>query len=151
MQVEEVLNQLKSMGNQKNVEGMKRFGIIHKINYGVSVTELRKYAKKLGKDHELALKLWDTEVRDARMVAACIEDPLTVSEEQIESWLKDISCWDLCDHCCGHLFDKTPFSYKKAIEWSSKTEEFEKRAGFSIVAWLAVHDKKRMINGLKIS
>ena len=131
------------MSNPKNVEGMRRFGIAHDKNLGISVTELRKFAKKIGKNHELAVKLWDTKIRDARMVAACIEDPKTVSEEQVESWLKDIKCWDLCDHCCGHFFDKLPFAYEKAIEWSKREREFEKRAGFSLVAWLAVHDKEK--------
>ena len=143
MNFDEIISRLKSMENQKNVEGMKRFGIVHEKNFGVSVTELRKFAKKIGKNHELAVKLWNTKIRDARMVAACIEDPLTVSEEQVESWLKDIKCWDLCDHCCGHFFDKLPFAYEKAIEWSKRSEEFEKRAAFSMVAWLAVHDKKK--------
>jgi len=143
MQLEEVLDQLNRMSNPKNVEGMKRFGIKHEKNLGISVTELRKFAKKIGKNHELAVKLWNTKIRDARMIAACIEDPATVSEEQVESWLKDIKCWDLCDHCCGHFFDKLPFAYEKAIEWSRRTEEFEKRAAFSLVAWLAVHDKKK--------
>jgi len=143
MDLKEILEKLESMGNQKNVEGMKRFGIIHEKNFGVTVTELRKFAKKIGKDHDLAIKLWDTKIRDARMIAACIEDPKTVSERQVENWLKDIKCWDLCDHCCGHFFDKLPFAYKKAIEWSKRTEEFEKRAAFSLVAWLAVHDKKK--------
>lgn len=143
MDFDEVIKRLYSMENQKNVEGMERFGIKHEKNLGISVTDLRKFAKQIGRDHELALKLWNTGIRDARMVAACIEDPKTVSEEQVESWLKDIKAWDLCDHCCGHLFDKTPFAYEKALEWSKREEEFQKRAGFSIVAWLAVHDKKK--------
>lgn len=143
MNFNEVMKKLYSMENQRNVEGMERFGIIHEKNLGVSVTDLQKFAKQIGTDHDLALKLWNTGIRDARMVATCIEDPKTVSEEQVESWLKDIKAWDLCDHCCGHLFDKTPFAYEKALEWSKREEEFQKRAGFSIVAWLAVHDKKK--------
>jgi 3-methyladenine DNA glycosylase AlkD len=137
------MKKLYSMENQRNVEGMERFGIKHEKNLGISVTDLRKFAKQIGREHELALKLWNTGIRDARMVAACIEDPKTISEEQVESWLRDIKAWDLCDHCCGHLFDKTPFAYEKALEWSKRKEEFQKRAGFSIVAWLAVHDKKK--------
>ena len=76
------------------------------------------------------------------MVAACIEDPKTITEEQVDRWVKDLDSWDICDHCCGHLFDKTPFAYKKAKEWTKRKEEFQKRAGFSLMAWLAVHDKK---------
>ncbi len=143
MDFKQIIDKLYKMQNQKNVEGMKRFGIVHEKNLGITVTELRKMAKQIGTNHELAVKLWDTKIRDARMIAACIEDPKTVSEEQVENWLKDIKCWDLCDHCCGHFFDSLTFAYEKAIEWSKRKPEFEKRASFSIVAWLAVHDKKK--------
>lgn len=143
MNYDEVIEQLRSMGNPKNVEGMARFGIKYEKNFGVNVTTLRKFAKTIGTDHELAVKLWNSKIRDARMVAACIEDPKTVSEEQVENWLKDIKAWDLCDHCCGHFFDQTPFAYKKVNEWAKRKEEFQKRAGFSLIAWLAVHDKKK--------
>ena len=142
MESEEVISQLKSMGSARNIEGMGRFGIKTENNLGVSVTTLRNYAKKIGTDHDLAVKLWESGIRDARMVAACIEDPKTVSEEQIDKWVNDFDSWDICDHCCGHLIDKTPFAYKKAKEWSGRKEEFQKRAGFALMAWLAVHDKK---------
>jgi 3-methyladenine DNA glycosylase AlkD len=143
MKYEEVMAQLKSMGESKNVEGMKRFGIKSENNFGNSVTYLRNYAKKIGKDHELAVKLWESGIRDARMVAACIENPETVSEEQVDKWVRDLDSWDICDHCCGHFFDKTPFAYKKVREWTKSNELFVKRAGFSLIAWLAVHDKKK--------
>jgi 3-methyladenine DNA glycosylase AlkD len=143
MKYEEVMAQLKSMGEPKNVEGMKRFGIKSENNFGNSVTYLRNFAKKIGKDHELAVKLWESGIRDARMVAACIENPETVSEEQVDKWVRDLDSWDICDHCCGHFFDKTPFAYKKVREWTKSNELFVKRAGFSLIAWLAVHDKKK--------
>jgi len=143
MRYEEVISQLKSMGDPKNIEGMGRFGIKTENNYGNSVTTLRKYAKKIGKNHDLAVKLWESGIRDARMVAACIEDPETVSEEQVDTWVRDFDSWDICDYCCGHFFDKTPFAYKKVREWTKNKELFVKRAGFSLIAWLAVHDKKK--------
>ncbi|MCK4366238.1 MAG: DNA alkylation repair protein [Thermoplasmatales archaeon] len=142
MESEEVISQLKSMGSARNIEGMGRFGIKTENNLGVSVTTLRNYAKKIGTNHNLAVKLWESGIRDARMVAACIEDSKTVSEEQIDKWVNDFDSWDICDYCCGHLIDKTPFAYKKAKEWSGRKEEFQKRAGFALMAWLAVHDKK---------
>jgi len=142
MNYNEVIEQLKKMGDPKNIEGMGRFGIKTENNLGNSVTTLRNFAKKIGKNHDLAVKLWDSGIRDARMVAACIEDPDNISEGQVDIWINDFDSWDICDHCCGHLFDKTPFAYKKAKEWTQRTEEFQKRAGFSIMAWLAVHDKK---------
>ncbi len=130
------------MGSQRNIDGMARFGITPEKNLGVSVTEIRKFARQIGKDHELALELWQTGIRDARMVAACIEDPGQVTEQQMESWVKDFNSWDLCDHTTGTLFDKTRYAYKKIEEWSQRDEEFVKRAAFALIAWLAVHDKK---------
>ncbi len=142
MNYNEVIEQLKKMGDPKNIEGMGRFGIKTENNLGNSVTTLRNFAKTIGKNHDLAVRLWNSGIRDARMVAACIENPENVSEDQVDKWVNDFDSWDICDHCCGHFFDKTPFAYKKAKEWTQRTEEFQKRAGFSIMAWLAVHDKK---------
>jgi 3-methyladenine DNA glycosylase AlkD len=142
MQYKEILEKLKSLSDPIAVEGMARYGIKPENNLGVSVTTLRKVAKEIGKDHELAQQLWSTGIRDARMVAALIDDPKLVSEKQMENWVKDFNSWDICDHCCGHLFDKTEFAYQKASGWSDRKEEFVKRAGFALMAWLAVHDKK---------
>jgi len=142
MNAEEIINHLKKNGDKNKIEGMARFGIKKEKNLGNSVTYLRKYSKKIGKNHSLALELWNSGFRDAMMVAACIEDPKNISEKQMDEWVLDFDSWDICDHVCGHLFDKTPFSYKKAYVWSSRKEEFVKRAGFALIAWLAVHDKK---------
>ncbi len=77
------------------------------------------------------------------MVAACIDDPKQVTKDQMEKWVKDFNSWDICDHTCGHLFDKTAYAYEKAKEWTKRTQEFQKRAGFALIAWLAVHDKQK--------
>lgn len=137
-----IIKKLKSLANPEAVAGMARYGINPKKNYGISVTTLRKMAREIGKDHRLAQRLWKTGIRDARILAASIDDPQFVSEKQMEQWVTDINSWDLCDHYCGHLFDKTPYAYKKAVEWSARSETFVKRAGFSLIAWLSVHDKK---------
>jgi len=143
MRFEDVMEKLYSMRNIKNVEGMARFGIKQENNLGLSVTTIRNFARKIGKDHDLAIKLWDTKIRDARMVAACIDDPKIVTKEQMEKYVNDFNSWDLCDHTCGHLFDKTPYAYEKAKAWTKRSGEFQKRAGFALIAWLAVHDKKK--------
>ncbi len=142
MNIQEIINRLQSLSNPTNVQGMARFGISAENNLGVSVTTIRNLAKEIGTNHDLALQLWDTNIRDAQMLAASIDDPKKVTEKQLEAWAVDFNSWDLCDHCCGHLFDKTLFAYQKAIEWSDRNEEFVKRAGFALMAWLAVHDKK---------
>lgn len=142
MKVKQVLKKLKSHANPKNVKGMARFGINPKNTYGISIPIIRKMAKQIGKNHQLAQQLWDSGLHEARILASTIDDPKMVGEKQIEKWVKDFDSWDVCDQVCGNLFDKTPFAYKKAIEWSKRDEEFVKRAGFVLMATLSVHDQK---------
>lgn len=146
MRAEEIIKRLESLGSPDNVAGMARYGIVTKKAFGVSAPDLKqlaKEAKKQTKDrHALAVELWKTGIHDARAVAYLIDDPKQVTEKQMEAWVKDFDNWAICDSCCGTLFDKTPFAYKKAFEWSERSEEFIKRAGIALMAWLAVHDKK---------
>lgn len=137
-----ILERLRSLGDPRNCEGMGRFGINVEKAYGVSMPALRKLAKELGRDHELASDLWDSQIHEARILACLIDDPKLVTEAQMDSWVKDFDSWDVCDQCCMNLFDKTPYAYKKVIEWSCRKEEFVRRAAFSLMATLAVHDKK---------
>jgi 3-methyladenine DNA glycosylase AlkD len=71
-----------------------------------------------------------------------IDAPEKVTEAQLERWVKDFDSWDVCDQDCSNLFDQTKFAHKKAVEWSKRREEFIKRAGFVLMAALAVHDKE---------
>ncbi len=142
MDYEKIMKTLKSYRDPWSIKGMSRYGINPKNNYGISVSKLRKMAKDLPIDHQLAQKLWDSGIRDARMLAILIDDPKLVTEKQMDKWANDFNSWDVCDLCCGHLFDKTKFAYDKAVEWSGLEKEYVKRAGFSLMAWLAVHDKK---------
>jgi len=142
MRYKEILKQLKSMSDPEAVAGMARFGISHRNALGVSIPDLRKMAKQTGKNRLLAQQLWRSGIHEARILAGMIDDPALVTEEQMERWVKDFDSWDLCDQCCSNLFDKTDFAYQKAVEWSSRDEEFVKRAGFVLMACLAVHDKK---------
>jgi len=142
MQYKEILKRLKSLSDPKAVEGMARFGINPKNTYGVSIPNLRMISKEIGRDHSLAQQLWSSGIHEARILAGMIDDPGMVTEEQMESWVKDFDSWDVCDQCCSNLFDKTEFAYQKAFEWSERNEEFVKRAGFVLMATLAVHDKK---------
>jgi len=136
-----VVRELRSRGDARAVEGMKRFGIAGNAVLGVSVPELRALAKKAGRSHELALELWETEIHEARIVAALVDEPEKVTAEQMDRWAGEFDSWDICDACCGNLFDKTKFAHAKALEWSGADSEFVKRAGFSMMAELAVHDK----------
>ena len=141
MNAEQVTAKLRSLANPLNIEGMARFEINPRNTLGVSIPETRKLAKQAGKNHELAQELWKTGVHEARIMAALVDEPAKVTERQMDSWAKDFDSWDVCDEVCMNLFDKTPFAYEKAVEWSSRKEEFVKRAGFALMACLAIHDK----------
>ncbi len=136
-----ILNVIKSHAKPGNREGMARFGINVENAYGVSIYELRKIAKDIGLDHDLARALWDTGNHEARILAGMIDDPALVTEEQMERWVQDFNSWDLCDQVCSNLFDRTKYAYKKAFAWTNREEEFVKRAGFVLMAALSVHDK----------
>jgi 3-methyladenine DNA glycosylase AlkD len=154
LSVEEVLEQLKAKGRPDQLEGMSRFGIVGEKRLGVSIPDLREIAREIGKNHELSLKLWATGFQDARILAAMVDVPKKVSEQQMENWVKDICSWDVCDQVCMNLFEKVDLVRKKIEDWSKREEEFVKRMAFSLIACLAWHDKeasdKDFINMLPI-
>ena len=137
----EVLDRLKSLADPEAVQGMARYGINPERAYGVSIPNLRKIARDAGRNHGLAAELWASGVHEALILASMVEDPCEVTEGQMERWAEDFNSWDVCDQCCNNLFRKTPFARSKAMEWSAREDEFVKRAGFALMACLAVHDK----------
>jgi 3-methyladenine DNA glycosylase AlkD len=139
--VEEVLQKLKAKARPDQLEGMARFAIVGEGRLGVSVPEMRKLAKEIGKDHNLALKLWKTGIPDARIVAGMVGESDKLTEKQMEDWVRDFDSWDVCDQVCMNLFEKTPLAVKKIHDWSRRDEEFVKRTAFALIACLAWHDK----------
>lgn len=142
MTFEEIVKELKASADAEAAAGMSRFGINTDNALGISISDLRKIAKRIEKDHRTAQKLWATEIHEARILASIIDEPKFVTEEQMENWVKDFNSWDLCDQVCNNLFRKTDYAYIKAVEWSGSSEEFVKRAGFVLMAVTAVHDKE---------
>jgi 3-methyladenine DNA glycosylase AlkD len=141
--VDEVVQRLHSLADPAGREGMARFGINTSTALGIKATQLRPLARQLGKSHELAGQLWDTGMHEARILASMVEEPTAVTERQMECWAAEFNSWDLVDQCCGNLFDKTPMAWDKAVEWSEREEEFVKRAGFALMATLAIHAKNQ--------
>ncbi|MCX6817844.1 MAG: DNA alkylation repair protein [Candidatus Aenigmarchaeota archaeon] len=141
MKSEGIIKKLKSMHNPKNIEGMARFGISSENTLGVSMPVIRKMGREIGKNHELANELWASGIHEARILAGLIADPMFLTKKQMDEWAEEFDSWDVCDQVCMNLFDRTPFAYAKAKEWTGRNEEFVKRAGFALMASLAVHDK----------
>jgi 3-methyladenine DNA glycosylase AlkD len=141
MTYDEILREMKQYANKANVEGMARFGINPKGTLGLSMPFLRALAKRIGMDHDLAGRLWRSGIHEARILAALVDDPQLVTPAQMESWIKDFDSWDVCDQVCGNLFDRTRYARRKAAVWAGKNPEYERRAGFALMAALAWHDK----------
>jgi len=142
LNIREILRTLRTAGSPENVAGMARYGIVTQSAYGASAQAVERLARKIGKDHSLAEKLWQTGNYDARVLACFVEEPARVTAAQMERWVRDFDNWAICDGCCLHLFDRTRFAWPKAVQWSRRKPEFARRAGFTLMAVLAVHDKR---------
>ncbi|MDP1571504.1 MAG: DNA alkylation repair protein [Vicinamibacterales bacterium] len=136
-----ILAELRGLGSERNRAGMARYGINVAHAFGVSVYELRKVARSLGTDHDLALALWATGSHEARLLACFVDDPAAVTATQTEAWVRAFDSWDICDQATTSLFDRTRHAWSKAADWAAREEEWSKRAGFALMAGLAVHDK----------
>ena len=141
MSTQEVLAWLEQRGTRRNVAGMARYGIVARHVYGVSVGTLRQLAKRVGKDHPLSLALWETGWYEARLLAAMIGDPERVTRRQMNGWAAGFESWADCDTACFALFDRSPFAWEKASQWTASPREFVKRGGYVLMACLALHDK----------
>jgi 3-methyladenine DNA glycosylase AlkD len=142
-QTNTVLTTLYSKANPKNVEGMARFGIksTGKV-LGISTPFLRLLKKSIGTNHDLALDLWQTEILEARILAAFISDPKLMKKTIINRWVRDFDNWAICDGVCMHCFRNTPYAHQMIRPWTKRKEEFIRRAGFTMIATLAVSDKE---------
>jgi 3-methyladenine DNA glycosylase AlkD len=140
-ELQEIISQLKALTVPANINGMARFGINPNNTLGVSMPRIRQLGKRK-KDHDLALALWETGIHEARILASIVDQPALLTSQQMDSWTADFDSWDVCDQVCGNLYSKSPLAVEKAMSWSKSEHEFVKRAGFALMAYLAVHGKK---------
>lgn len=137
----EVLVFLQRKGSRRNVAGLARYGIKAARAFGVPMGKLLVLAKRIGKDHALALDLWESGWYEARLLAALVDDPEQVTRRQMNAWAAGFENWGDCDTVCFKLFDQTPFAWSQARKWAVSPREFVKRGGFVLMACLALHDK----------
>ena len=138
---QQALAWLRDHASEAARDGMARFAIPSDHALGVSMKDIQALAKQLGRDHELAAALWDTGVYEARMLAAYVADPAQVTPAQMDRWCRDFDNWAICDTLCFTLFDRTPHAWRKVVQWSSRRDEFQKRASFALLASLALHGR----------
>jgi 3-methyladenine DNA glycosylase AlkD len=139
---EEVLKRLNAAARPDQLKDMAKFGMAVERRLGISIPNLRKLAKEVGKNHDLALALWKTRIAEAMILASMIDNPKQLTEAQMEDWVIGFDSWDVCDQVCDNLFDKLPLAWAKTIDWAEREEEFVKRSAFSLIAYLACHDKQ---------
>jgi 3-methyladenine DNA glycosylase AlkD len=123
---------------------MARYGIRTSNGkvFGVSMSTMQSLAKRLGKDHALAAALWDSGWYEARILSSFVDDPTQVTSAQMDRWCRAFDSWAICDTLCMHLFDRTPYAWRKVALWAARRDEFVRRAGFALLASLALHDKR---------
>jgi 3-methyladenine DNA glycosylase AlkD len=141
-QVESVIAALKKLSSRHTRDGMARYGLPSDKAFGVGVGQMQQLAKRLGRNHELAEALWQTGWYEARMMAAFLDEPERVTAAQMDRWCRDFDNWGIVDTVCFKLFDVTPHAIRKAEQWSGRKEEFQKRAGFVLMACVGVHNKQ---------
>ena len=137
-----LMTELYAHKNPRNIAGMARYGITSKNVLGLSMPFLRSTARAIRRNHDLALELWSTGVYEARILAALIADPSRLTRGMMNTWTREFDNWAICDGVCIHLFRRSPLAHVCAMAWSSRKKEFVRRAGFVMMATLAVHDTK---------
>jgi 3-methyladenine DNA glycosylase AlkD len=140
-QVTDVLAMLERVSTTRDYDNLARFGIAATNALGVSMANIQRVAKRLGRSHALALALWNTGVYEARLLTAFVDEPARVTSSQMDRWCREFDNWGVCDTLCFKLFDQTPHAWGKVDKWAGSRDEFVKRAGFALLASLAGHDK----------
>jgi len=137
----EALDLLERAGDRRTREGYARYGIVAPKALGVPMAKIQTIAKRLGKDHALALALWETQWYEARLLCAFVGDADLLTAAQMERWTRDFDNWGVCDTLCFKLYDRSPHAWKKLAPWARRKDEFVRRAAFALLASLALHDK----------
>lgn len=138
----QALAELQHQARPDQLAGMARFGLVGAGRLGVSVPALRRLGRTLGRDHGLALALWDTGIPDARILASLVVDPAQLTSAQMDLWAHTAEAWDVCDQACNNAFVRSPLAWDRVQAWSQSTQEFTRRAAFALLACLATHDKR---------
>jgi 3-methyladenine DNA glycosylase AlkD len=141
MDVKEALAWLQKKGTKATREGMVRYGIQAKNAFGVPMATLQTLSKSLGKNHALAIALWNSGCYEARLLASMVGEPERVTRAEMNAWAASFENWADCDTVCFKLWDRTPLAWEKARQWSKSPRELTKRGGFVLMACLALHDR----------
>ena len=141
MEISEIIQEFEELSDVDHAQNMKKFGIRYVKSYGLRLPQIRKIAKQCGKDHDLALKLWDYGYHETYLLATMVEESEKVDSIQLDDWVNAFYSWDLVDQACINLLRFIPQAIDNIFIWCDSDEEFVKRTAFSLIAVLAVHNK----------
>ena len=142
MEFNQIIQEFEDLSDVDFAQNMKRFGITYVKSYGLRLPQIRRIAKQCGKNHELALKLWDYGYHETYLLATLVEEPQEVDSVQLNEWVHTFYSWDLVDQACINLLRFIPQAIDNIFIWCNSDEEFVKRTSFSLIAVLAVHEKE---------
>lgn len=148
------LSRLKKKATAKYLGNLTRFGITATNPLGVAMPDIQALGKQLGRSHELALALWETNVYEARLLTSYVDEVERITPAHMDRWCKQFDNWAVCDTLCFKLWDQSPHAWTMVRKWSTRKAEFEKRAAFALMASMALHLKQapdaQMLEGLEL-
>ncbi len=139
MELEEVMHQLGECGTEQNRKIYINHGAKEPL-FGVSFANLKQLKKNIKKDHELAMLLWKTKNMDAMTLATMIAEPKKFTSEQLNEWVQEVDYYDLMDVLMSAV-SSSPIAIDKMKEWTASQDEWIGRAGWSLLANIAIKDK----------
>ena len=141
MTYKQVIAELEKMKNL-NYSNRDPFGLNTVPSYGIGVTKIKKLAKQIKKDHDLALKMWDTPIFEGRLLSIFIENSKEVTLDQINSQIPNSQGFMLADYYCQEIIVKTEFCDDLIEKWTKSKNNHIKKSGFALLYAKAKLDKK---------
>jgi len=138
---QQVLSLIKLKKSGEVADLMKLKGVNYKMNWGVSIIDLREIATQFEPDHLLALKLWNKQWRETMILATLTDEPKLVTEEQIDYWTKTFENTEIAEQASANLWVKTKFAFIKALEWCRGKKHIIRFTGVHLIGRLALTDK----------
>lgn len=136
-----ILNSIRLAKNGETVDQMKQLGLAYKINWGASIISLREIASQYEKNHLLALKLWNKQWRETMILAAMLDVPAEVTEEQMDYWTKSLETAEIAETLSTYLWSKTKFAFVKSLEWCRGKKHLVRFTGLHLMGRLAITEK----------
>ncbi|MBD0416155.1 DNA alkylation repair protein [Oryzicola mucosus] len=137
----DIVAHLQTLRSEENIVGMARFGIRTETALGISNPDLRGIARAVKRNHARALHLWDSDIREARLLGLYTADPAQTNEALARQWADAFNSWEIVD-TAADLFVEAELHRSLIEEFAADEREFVRRTAFAMIAGAAVHLKR---------